>query len=157
MVTTELFVGLKVPDNTAITAFHTLERIGYNKLKKVERMDYYKFHFLGNLKDFQNKISKVDILINANKHRYSFNLEKNNNKNNEKIKKINVLVQNLDDAKSLLSVLRTRLGFKNIKNVEKGVLWSLSIDADKKEAENIAIEITKNLLMNENYQKFKVV
>ena len=179
MVTTELFVGLKVPDNTAITAFHTLERIGYNKLKKVERQDYYKFEFSGDVKGFQSKISAVDILVNANKHQYSFNLERNNNENARKseihgskassttsvvfginsveIKKINVLVQNLDDAKSLLSVLRTRLGFKNIKNVEKGVLWSLSIDADKKEAENIAIEITKNLLMNENYQKFKVV
>ena len=70
---------------------------------------------------------------------------------------MNVLVQNLDDAKSLLSVLRTRLGFKNIKNVEKGVLWSLSIDADKKEAEDIGEKIAKDLLFNENYQKMVIL
>ena len=153
MPTTELFVSLKVPDNTSITAFHTLERMGYNKLKKVERQNYYKFEFSGNIKDFQNKISKVDALVNANKHKYSFDLEKNK----ENYEKINILVQNSDDEKDLLLILKNRLGFKNIKKAEKGVLWSLSIDADEKEAENIAIEITKNLLMNENYQKFKVV
>ena len=49
MVTTELFVGLKVPDNTAITAFHTLERIGYNKLRKLERKNHYKFVFSGDV------------------------------------------------------------------------------------------------------------
>ena len=153
MPTTELFVSLKVPDNTSITAFHTLERMGYNKLKKVERQDYYKFEFSGNMKDFQNKISKVDALVNANKHKHRFDLEKNK----ENYEKINILVQNSDDEKDLLLILKNRLGFKNIKKAEKGVLWSLSIDADEKEAENIAIEITKNLLMNENYQKFKVV
>lgn len=155
MPTTELFVNLKVPDNTAITAFHTLERMGYNKLKKIERQDYYKFEFSGDVKDFQNKVSKVDILVNANKHNCSFNLDKNNEDRN--YKKISILVQDLDNGSGLLPILKNRLGSKNIKKMEKGVLWSLFIDSDEKEAENTAAEITKNLLMNENYQKFKVV
>ncbi|MBS3102462.1 hypothetical protein J4458_03370 [Candidatus Woesearchaeota archaeon] len=120
MPTAELFVSLKVPDNVAITAFHTLERMGYKKLKKLERKGYYKFDFFGDIKKFQSEISKVDILINANKHQLSFELEKNNKKNN--IKKINILVQDLDDGKGLLSTLKNRLGFKNMKNAEKGVL-----------------------------------
>ncbi len=149
MPTAELFVSLKVPDNTARTAFHTLERMGYNKLKKVERQDYYKFQFSGNIRSFQEKISKVDILVNANKHQYSFNLERSKN--------VNVLVQNLDSEKGLLSTLKTRLGFKNIKKVEKGVLWILSINADKDEAKNTAEQIAKDLLMNENYQKMMIL
>lgn len=146
----ELFVSLKVPDNVAITAFHTLERMGYSKLRKLERQDYYKFEFNGDIKDFSDKISKVDILVNANKHVYSFDLEKNK-------EKINILIQDLDNGKALLSTLRERLGFKNIKKIEKGILWSLSLDAAKEEAEKIAEEITKNLLMNENYQKFRII
>ena len=38
----ELFVGLKIPDTTAITAFHTIERMGY-KIKNLKRNIYYKF------------------------------------------------------------------------------------------------------------------
>src|SRR3989338_2209068 len=152
MPTAELFVSLKVPDNVAITAFHTLERMGYKKLKKLERKGYYKFDFFGDIKKFQSEISKVDILINANKHQLSFELEKKNN-----IKKINILVQDLDDGKGLLSTLKNRLGFKNMKNAEKGVLWALSIDADEENAKNTAIEIAKSLLMNENYQKFRIL
>ena len=146
MSTTELFVSLKMPDNTAITAFHTLGRMGYKQLKKVERLDYYKFEFTGNIKNFQDKISSVDILVNSNKHKCSFDLEKYD-------RKIKVLVQNLGIEKGLLSILKTRLEFKNIKKVKKGILWVLSINADKEEAKEIAVKITKDLLMNENYQK----
>jgi len=130
--------------------------MGYKKLKKLERKGYYKFDFFGDIKKFQSEISKVDILINANKHQFSFNLEKNNNNKNN-IKKINILVQDLDDGKGLLSTLKNRLGFKNMKNAEKGVLWALSIDADEENAKNTAIEIAKSLLMNENYQKFRIL
>ena len=152
MTSTELFVSLKVPDNVAKTAFHTLKRIGYKELKKLERQDYYKFDYSGDKKNFENKISQVDILINANKHKFSFSLEKNEGR----LKKINVLVQNLDNGAGLLKTLRERLGFKNIKNLEKGVLWSMYLH-DITGAENIAVDITKNLLMNENYQKFRII
>jgi len=88
-------------------------------------------------------------LVNANKHKYSFDLENNN--------KINVLIQNLDNEKGLLSTLKIRLGFKNIKKVEKGVLWVLSINAINVNSKELAEKIAKDLLMNENYQKMSII
>ena len=41
--TVEMVVGLKMPDNTAITALQTLQKIGFIKIKNVKREDYYKF------------------------------------------------------------------------------------------------------------------
>jgi len=150
MTSTELFVGLKGPDNVVVTAFHTLQRMGYKGLKKLERQDYYKFDYSGDKKQFENKISQVDLLINVNKHKFSFRLE-NNNKG-----KINILVQNFSNDSGLSSVLKERLGFKNIKKLEKGVLWTMYLYGNT-DAKRIAEDITKNLLMNENYQKYKIM
>ena len=155
MTTAELYVSLKVPDNVAITAFHALERMGFDRLKSLERQDYYKFEFNGNIKSFQENISKVDILVNANKHKFNFDLDRS--RLNQVYPKINVLVQDLSHAQELLSILKNRLNFKNIKKVEKGTLWSLSIDSSEEESKKIAVDITKNLLMNENYQKYKIL
>jgi len=149
MVTTELVVGLKVPDNIAISAFHALKRMNFKELKKLERKDYYKFEYSGNKSSFEKKISQVDLLVNANKHKFDFNLQNN-------IEGISILVQNLGKDSSLLSVLRKRLGFKGIKKMEKGILWTMYFDG-KVDAENIAVNIAKSLLMNENYQKYKIL
>jgi|SRR3989338_2457052 len=167
MATVEMFVSLKVPDNVAITAFNALKRMGYDKLKSLERSDYYKFDTKDNAEDFKEKISNVDILVNANKHKYNFELnnEKNTNKKNkdnfenqknEKYKKINILVQDLDNGSGLFSVLKERLGFDNIKKLEKGILWTMHFDK-KANAKKISMDITKNLLMNESYQKYKIL
>ena len=154
----EMFVSLKVPDNIAITAFNTLKRMGYNKLKKLERSDYYKFDVKDNIEEFKKQISNTDILINSNKHKHNFDLNNNTNnkKNNIKYKKINILVQDLDNGNSLLSTLKERLGFTNIKKLEKGILWTMYFDK-KVQARKIAVDITKNLLMNENYQKHNIL
>ena len=122
--TVEMIVSLKVPDTTAITALQTLNKIGFIKIKDVKRADYYKFLIEGDEEQFKNKISKVDILVNANKHSYDFSVQKGNS--------INILVKNINgDGSGILSTLKDRLGFKNIKNVEKATLWSLSVDADE--------------------------
>src|SRR3989338_3459540 len=162
----EMFVSLKVSDNVAITAFNALKRMGYDKLKKLERSDYYKFDIKDNAEDFKEKISNADILVNANKHKYNFELdnEKTNNKKNKnnfknqknKDKKINVLVQDLDNGTALLSTLRERLGFNDIEKLEKGILWTMHFDK-KANAKKISMDITKNLLMNESYQKYKIL
>lgn len=158
MPTIELFVSLKVPDNVAITTFNTLKRMDYKKLKKLERSDYYKFDVKDNIEEFKKQISNTDILINSNKHKHNFDLNNNTNnkKNNIKYKKINILVQDLDNGNSLLSTLKERLGFTNIKKLEKGILWTMYFDK-KTNAKKIAVDITKNLLMNENYQKYGVL
>ena len=72
-----MVVSLKMPDTTAITALQTLQKLGFNKIKNVKRADYYKFLIEGDEEQFKNKISKVDILVNANKHAFQFKLEKN--------------------------------------------------------------------------------
>ncbi|MDP6265287.1 MAG: hypothetical protein QF584_00785 [Candidatus Woesearchaeota archaeon] len=158
MPTIELFVSLKVPDNVAITTFNTLKRMDYKKLKKLERSDYYKFDVKDNIEEFKKQISNTDILINSNKHKHNFDLNNNTNnkKNNIKYKKINILVQDLDNGNSLLSTLKERLGFTNIKKLEKGILWTMYFDK-KVQARKIAVDITKNLLMNENYQKHNIL
>jgi len=156
MTTIEMIVSLKVPDNVAITAFNTLRRMGYNKLQKLERSDYYKFDANGEIENFKRQISNTDILVNANKHKYNFNLNNNNNFKNKKIKKINVLVQDLDNGSGLLSTLKERLEFTNIKKLEKGILWTMYFDK-KADAKKTAVNIAKELLMNENYQKYKII
>jgi len=138
----ELFISLKVPDNVAITAFHTLERMNF-KINKLERKDYYKFEFEGNEEEFKNKISDVDILINSNKHNVDFKLEN---------KEVNVLVQDLGEDSKLLKNLKEHFNFKNIKKAEKGVLWTMYLGN-----KGLAKEITESLLINENYQKYTIL
>ncbi|MBL7056264.1 hypothetical protein ISS07_05095 [Candidatus Woesearchaeota archaeon] len=137
---TELFVSSKIPDNIAKTAFHALERLGF-EVEKLERNEYHKFEFTGDKKFFERKISKVDILVNANKHSFSFSFKDEGT--------ISVLVQDLGQDTVLLKSLRN-LGFNNIRSVEKGTLWTM-YGINKQEAERI----TKELLMNPNYQKWK--
>ena len=148
--TVEMIVSLKMPDTTAITALQTLQKIGFNKIKDVKRADYYKFSVEGDAGKFKDKICKVDILVNANKHSYDFSIKKD--------KTIKILVKNInDDGSGVLSTLRNRLGFKNIKKVEKATLWSLGIDADEMEARKIAEKATKELLVNEHYQEYEIL
>ncbi len=143
-------VCLKVPDTTAITALQTLLKMGYKNIADVKRHDYYKFFIEGNPDDFMKKISKVDILVNANKHVFSFDMQKNDY--------IKILVRNTDDTgDGLLSTLKNRLCFKNIAKIEKGILWNLSINSDTKNALKIAEKAAKELLVNENYQEYSIL
>lgn len=140
----ELFVGLKIPDTTAITTFHTIERMGY-KIEKVKREIYYKFNIEGDSEKFSKKIGKVDVLVNANKNKYSLKLEKEEGA-------FYVLVKDSDDrCFGLLKTLH-KLGLEEIKSMEKGVLWALFVDSEK-----IAKEIADKLLHNENYQEAEIL
>lgn len=146
--TVEMIVSLKVPDNTAITTLQTLQKIGFNNIKEVKKSDYYRFSIEGDENKFREKISKVDILVNANKHSCDFSISKDSN--------AKILVSNINDnGSSILSILKNRLGFNNIKKIEKGTLWSLSIEDDN--PAKIAEKAAKGLLVNEHYQEFKVL
>ena len=148
--TIEMIVSLKVTDTTAITALQTLQKIGFSKIKDVKRADYYLFFIEGDEEKFKNQICKVDILVNANKHSYTFSIPKDSN--------VKILVKNInDDGSGILSTLKNRLGFKNIKKAEKAVLWSIAIDTDENEAKKIAENAARELLVNENYQEFEVL
>ena len=150
--TIEMVVSLKVPDTTAVTALQTLQRLGFGRLTDVKRSFYYKFSIDGSAEDFKSKISKVDILVNANKHSFDFELKKNAGFG---ACIFFVLVKNIDDdGVGLLSTLKNRLGFSNLKKAESAVVWILLIDANEKEARKIAEKAAKDLLANENYQEY---
>jgi phosphoribosylformylglycinamidine (FGAM) synthase PurS component len=139
----ELFVGLKIPDTTAITTFHVLERLGY-KISKIKREIYYKFD-VGDVDKFSKKVGKVDVLVNANKNKFSTELKKQEGA-------FYILVKDIDDScEDLLTTLH-KLGLNEIKSMEKGVLWTLFVDSEK-----IAKEIAEKLLYNKNYQEIEVL
>ena len=148
----ELLVGLKIPDTTAITAFHTLERMGFSTVKSLERMDYFLFSFDGDFDVFKEKIMKVDILVNANKHipRVKRKDEKLRHDSDE----VFVLVKERMQDNSLMNVLQNRLGLDEIREAERGTLWRI-VFSDGKNKET-AKKIAQELLANINYQSFEI-
>jgi len=150
----KLFVELKIPDTAARTAFHTLEHMGYDSLKDIRRYDYYEFEIDGNEKDFFQKISKTDVLVNANKHIAHSMLEAVRSDYTP----VSVLVQGIEnDTAGLLSTLKNRLVFMGIKSMKKGVLWTLFVDTAKEAAVQQAEKIASALLANKHYQEFKIL
>jgi len=135
----ELFVGLKIPDTTAITTLHTIEKMGH-KIEKIKREIYYKFDVQGDAEKFSGKVGKIDVLVNANKNNFSLGLEKEEGA-------VYILVKDTDDKCSGLLKTLHKLGLTEIKSMEKGVLWALYVDS-----ESIAKNIANRLLHNENYQ-----
>ncbi|HLC95781.1 MAG TPA: hypothetical protein VJH97_00460 [Candidatus Nanoarchaeia archaeon] len=140
----ELFVGLKIPDTTAITTLHTIEKIGY-KVTRLERLIYYRFDIEGDGKKFAEKINKTDILVNVNKNTASNELKK-------RFAAYLLITDSGDTCQSLLSILQNRLCFREIKSMQKGIVWAL-FGIDRQQAE----EIAKKLLYNEHYQEMKVI
>jgi phosphoribosylformylglycinamidine (FGAM) synthase PurS component len=117
--------------------------MGY-KVDKLKREIYYKFNIDGEQDKFIKKISKIDILVNANKNKFHNKLEKQD--------ATYILVKDTDDkCGGLLHTLQQRLGLKEIKSMEQGVLWTLNTD------EKTAKEIADKLLYNENYQEIKLL
>ena len=155
----KLYVGLKIPDTTAITAFHTLERMGFKQLKKLEREDYYEFDVAKDEDDFAKKIIKVDIVVNANKHYSKISKEDKIDFPLSEHKVVNVIVSDSGNKNlGLLSTLKERMGFSGLIGIKKGVLWRMHVDAkDDFAAKEIAGMITMNLLFNEHYQEYKII
>ncbi len=157
----EMFVDLLIPDTTAITAFHTLKNMGFRQLTKLKREQYYYFVVAEDFKRFPNKIGKVDILVNANKNRYKTKLLDDKIKKNkeENLQITHILIQDMgNNAAETLSVLRHRLGFTQIKEMKKGVFWTLYLKTDdKKEAFETAKNISESLLYNKHYQECRIL
>jgi len=157
----EMFVDLLIPDTTAITAFHTLKNMGFKQLKKLKREDHYYFVADDDFQKFSDKIGKVDILVNANKNMYKTKLAggKIKDEKADELQTAHVLVQDIgDNASGTLNVLRHRLGFTQIKEMKKGVFWTLYLKCNgKKEALEIAKQIADSLLYNKHYQECKVL
>lgn len=156
----EMTVSLLIPDTTALTTFHTLENMGFTELKKLRREDYYKFSAEGDFKKVSEELGNVDIIVNANKHTYKAKKPgETSTVKADGLKTVMVLVQDSDDKDGgLLQTIRERLGFNNIRSVERGVLWSLGFDvASKEDARKKALEATEKLLANKHYQEFMIM
>ena len=67
-----MIVELKIPDNVALTTQTTLDKMSYTQIENVKRYNYYSFKINGNKEDFCGMIQKIDVLVNANKHRALF-------------------------------------------------------------------------------------
>ncbi|MBR9699873.1 hypothetical protein GOV09_05435 [Candidatus Woesearchaeota archaeon] len=142
-----LLVKLKIPDTTCITAFHTLEKMGFKELKKLEREDFYEFEVLKDAEKFMKDIVQTDIVVNANKHSTSiYKVE-----DAPKHETFNAVVINKGDA-PLFKTLREQLGFDNLHSMRQGVLWKMHVDS-KETAE----KILKDLLYSEHYQEYEFI
>src|SRR3989338_3304607 len=140
----EMFVKLVMPDNIALTAKHTLLKMGF-KLTDLRRDDYFRFEAdVKNTEELKNLLAKTDILANANKHKVNFDLERDGTK---------ILVTEIDNTgQGLLHTLRERLGFAQIQAASSGTLWTF-IGCSEEDA----VKMTKELLINEHYQEFKLL
>ena len=154
MATVKLFVGLRIPDNTSLSALHTLEKMGY-PIKKLEREIYYEFTINSGQDAFMKKIVLADILVNHNK-----NTAYVTGGQDERAQDAAVLVENIDDDSSaLLHTLRERLGFHMIQDVKKGVYWKfyLAGDVNKVTSASYAKKAAEELLINSHYQQYRLI
>lgn len=149
MKTLKMFVGLKIPDTTAITALNTLKRMGYSSVGKLERFQYYEFT-CANPELLTDRLAKIDILVNANKNYAIVGTESHEEGFTY------LLVKNKGEThEGLLSTLQNRLGLKEIQSVSVGTLWKMHIvDPDPKK---VAEEVAKELLVSPHYQEVVVL
>ena len=146
----ELFVGLKVADNTALTAFHALQRLGFMNLVSLNRFQYYTFLIDGDEQAFKKDIVNVDVLVNSNKNTSSFGLATATQTD----KTSSVLVKESGDSCSgILKTLQGGLGMKGIQKMERGILWVLGFSEGTKQPDKDAEAIAKCLLYNPHYQE----
>jgi len=70
-----IFVWLKIPDNIAGTAFHTLtHRMGFTSLQRLQRADFWEIRFPGLTptqaqQTTERWVSRTALFMNPNKHR----------------------------------------------------------------------------------------
>lgn len=155
MIKIELFVRLVIPDTTAITTFHTLKKLGFKELEKIKREDYYYFEVDSDFDSFVKKITKVDVIINVNKHKFRIKLAGEEPETNNVAY---VIVKNIDNGGGLLNLLKNRFGFKEIKALATGTFWTLHFNIlDKEKINELTKKISETLLYNKHYQEIKII
>jgi len=155
MARVRLWVELLIPDTTATTTIHALRRMYGARVSKLRRRDYYEFEVSGDADSFCDRIKKVDVLVNANKHMATTmkDDEKPEGKLGEE-DEVCVLVQERgENATGLMSTLRERLGFSEIKSMRRGVFWCIGVGGDR----CLADEIARKLLHNRHYQEYTII
>jgi len=177
----ELFVRLKIPDVVAITARTTLQRrMGYGQtLRALRREDFWKITADVPSREDAERLAvelaeKTSVFVNPNKDAYTLDvLEPGAHETGKAPTErdgawdVRVLVTADDDAEASLTLdaLQNRLGYgETIRNVERGTLWTLTLQARKQaDARQLAEEITltrrvdQGLLVNPHFQGYQVL
>lgn len=147
MTTIQLAVGLKIPDNTALSALRALHEMGLSAIAKLKREQFYEFEASGDEKAVKERLAKTDVLVNANKNTVRFDKKKED-------KEVQVLVRDKEHPMGLLKTLRERLGLTEVEDVRHGVLWTLTVEGgNPSETAKLAAE---QLLSNRHYQEYSI-
>ncbi|MCF7860793.1 phosphoribosylformylglycinamidine synthase I [Candidatus Woesearchaeota archaeon] len=166
-----LYVRLIIPDNMARTAQQTLKNMGFDQLVSLTREDYYEFTLkdcadncagedqkISDFKKIADKLSKVDVISNYNKHRTRFDFGDVTIEKADDTKEVGVIVKHEDpEDNGLLQSLKNNFGFDNISHVEKGVFWKFSLKADTKDYLELVKKMTEELLASVHYQTYVVI
>ncbi|RJP26538.1 MAG: hypothetical protein C4527_15370 [Candidatus Omnitrophota bacterium] len=174
MCTITVFVTLKIPDNIARTAHHTLtSRLRCTTIRTLKRSEYWEIRFSG-LESTQAEqiverwVQKTSLFMNPNKHRYSILASHNSitEKNSQFRPDMNaaVLVCDQIDGKAeatfeTLCAMATES--EKPAALFRGVWWdlafeNLSPDAIRETVERITITVsrTEGLFANPHYQTY---
>ncbi|MBU0670961.1 MAG: phosphoribosylformylglycinamidine synthase I [Patescibacteria group bacterium] len=149
-----LAVDLIITDNEARTVATALKNAGFENVD-VERKTHWEVCYSNNVadvKDLKDRIIKTDELLNTNKELVVDKLEKS-----DKVYNIKVAYQNDYVGKSKLNTLKNRLGFKELVDIKKSVIWQIKINEDdaKKREEIYQKVLDTNIFYNPFSQECK--
>jgi hypothetical protein len=175
MTAIDIVVFSRLPDLPAITANHTIKHLmGYgDKLLEVRRADHYRLELAveetkNALALAERMVNKTLVFINPNKQIAKVVTPDKLNTLLPAPKsgfRVLALVNEREDnlAGNILSNLRDTLGFGEVSNLTRGVLWFLLWSAPKEEARRLTEEvmITRSrkvgLLSNPHSQRAEIV
>ncbi|MCX6785751.1 MAG: phosphoribosylformylglycinamidine synthase I [Candidatus Komeilibacteria bacterium] len=121
----EILVDLIITDNEAQTLETALTGLGYNNIK-VSRMAHWEVETSEQSAKFIDELIKSGELLNTNKE-----IPYINDSSKLKAQSHKLLVRYAADfvGQGKVSTLTNRLGFKQIKSIKQGVLWSIDCSA----------------------------
>lgn len=151
---TELIVDLVITDNEARTVATALKNIGFDNVD-VKRRTHWELCYTSGLKDvnkLREGVIKSDELLNTNKEFVMDELPKD-----EKVYTFKVAYKDDYVGRSKTGTLKERLGFKDIADVKKSVIWQIKIDEDdaKKREEILEKVMATNIFYNPFSQECK--
>ncbi len=130
-LTKEVLISMVIADNEAGSVEKCIQKIGGKT--KINRYLHFEIELDEDLD--LNRVYKTDVLFNPNKE-FVVSLEKQ-----EGVKRFLVREKENIGGKKIKSILQKRFGFKEIKNVHKGVVWEVV-------SENAQLKKDVDLILN---------
>jgi hypothetical protein len=167
----KIVVFNKLPDQEAITAFHTLtEFMGYKDLLTgLNRAKYFKV-LSQEISDPDAKIQEIlertTLFLNPNKEYYRIlnnDLDILFKKNEDAVINKFVLVKDIEEKNNIANELHKRWGFEEITGIYPYVLWNLQFKEDIESVDDLVGEIVRlrsreeGLLANPHSQEYELI